>query len=253
MLKCWLLLGCLIVLSPSLGCGSNADSVVAPQDPHSAVLGVWVEPCNPTQTTQLASAVAISPDLVATVAHPFTEFRRFTLYSAEGKEHGATFVWFDPDIDLALLRLDSPTETFLALRSTPINDGDLVRVLVPRRDHVDFEAAGVETGPLGDNKEIAPDSLVREGSVLRQVTATLDGRGQRAAIEISADIQAGDSGAPLVDENDTIAGIVFASVKRSERGWAVAASEVEHARSALAGDATAHRTDPDLGRCVNPD
>jgi hypothetical protein len=63
-------------------------------------------------------------------------------------------------------------------------------------------------------------------TVLRRVTASLDGVGERAAIEIGADIKPGDSGAPVVDDDGRIAGLVFASSRVGERGWAVAASEL---------------------------
>jgi S1-C subfamily serine protease len=69
--------------------------------------------------------------------------------------------------------------------------------------------------------------------VLRRVTASLDGVGQRAAIEIEADIRPGDSGAAVVDDDGRIAGLVFASSRVGERGWVVAASELSGALTSI--------------------
>ena len=55
--------------------------------------------------------------------------------------------------------------------------------------------------------------------VLRRVTATLDGA-RRPALELSARVQPGDSGAPVTDADGRLVGLVFA--RGDDSAWAVA-------------------------------
>ena len=77
---------------------------------------------------------------------------------------------------------------------------------------------------------------IKQATVLRSVSATLDGEGHRQAVELSASIDPGDSGAPVVDADGHAVGMVFASSRRDDRGWAVAAAELEAAIAAVADE-----------------
>jgi hypothetical protein len=52
--------------------------------------------------------------------------------------------------------------------------------------------------------------LGRPAPVVRQIDASVDGGPKRRALEIRADVEIGDSGAPLVTPTGRVAGVVFA-------------------------------------------
>jgi S1-C subfamily serine protease len=78
---------------------------------------------------------------------------------------------------------------------------------------------------------------IKTGTIARLVNATLDGEGRRKAIELAAiDIDPGDSGAPVVNEDGDAVAMVFAAARAEERAWAISAVELR--------DAVAHAFDP---------
>ena len=77
---------------------------------------------------------------------------------------------------------------------------------------------------------------IREGTIRRLVTITLDGAGRRAGIELDVEIEPGDSGAPVLTVDDSIAGLVFATNRNAPTGWAIAASELRPVLGQLATD-----------------
>lgn len=199
---------------------SSSQPVVPPAE---AVVRLRMEPCT-GELELTAVGVAVDDGIIATVAHAFDGARQ-VMVTVDGRGVPATIVWLDPDRDLALLDLDGeggsdPTDRpWLPLGESA--DGDEVEVLIPP------PASEDETG--GDGVEAKP------GVVLQQVQATLDGDGERAAIEIRADIERGDSGAPVVNDQGQVIGVVFATARGDERGWVIAASEIRAALDAQPG------------------
>ncbi len=87
----------------------------------------------------------------------------------------------------------------------------------------------------------------KTGTIARLVNATLDGEGRRKAIELAAiDIDPGDSGAPVVNEDGDAVAMVFAAARADERAWAVSALELRDA-VAVALDPT---TEPSRLSCA---
>jgi Trypsin-like peptidase domain len=69
--------------------------------------------------------------------------------------------------------------------------------------------------------------LGRPAPVVRHVTARVDGGAPRPALVVRADVEAGDSGAPLVTAGGRVAGVVFArSRTRANTAYAVDAPAV---------------------------
>lgn len=196
---------CLVVL----GAGTGACS----EDPPltSSAFHLDAEPCLGT-IGQRASGTAIGPDLVATVAHSLDGSAGFALLDSSGAEVGAAVVYLDPVKDVALLRLDEPADHHLPL-AAPEGPGP-----------VSLVSYGTDDGPE-----------VREGRLLELVDATLEGEGRRAAAKLSADIEAGDSGAAVVDPDGRMVAMVFATVRGVDRGWAISATELEAAVENLDG------------------
>lgn len=176
------------------------------------VFRVEIEACGGA-SHQRATALAVGPDLVATAAHTFESARGAILRSVDGTEITTEIAYLDLDRDVALLTVDTNSMEVFDLAEAA--DGD--EVTIPT--YAD------------------PDGLeVKEATVLRSVRATLDGEGRRRAIELAASIGQGDSGAPVVDGEGRAVGMVFAAARRDDRGWAVAAAELEMAMAALTDD-----------------
>ena len=185
------------------GCGGDD-----PIDPRAAVLEVLLDGCG-RGVEDRATATAIGDGLALTVAHSFDDARAVALRAVDGDEVAAELVFIDRDRDIALLRFDeapgaSPQPT-LIVRSDADDPTDEARIVVHR-----------------DGANVIETVLV-----VQRTAVTLDGEGRRDGIELSAVIEPGDSGAPLLGDDEHIIGMVFASSRTSDTGWAIAASELE--------------------------
>lgn len=171
-------------------------------DLPAAVYRVEVDQCQGADL-QIATAVAVGSDVLATVAHSLAGAETVTLKTASGQEMTARLIYFDPLKDIALLRLDQPSHEVLTL-AAPVEQSQVTVV-----------TAAVEDGPA-----------LKPATILSLVDATLDGEGERAAIRLAADISPGDSGAPVVDDDGAMVGMVFATARGDSVGWAVSSSEI---------------------------
>jgi S1-C subfamily serine protease len=197
------LLGAWFGLSALAGC--VADD---PIDLQAAVLRVSLNSCRPNVENR-ATAVSIGDGLALTVAHSFEETRAVQLVGAGGVEVDAEVVMLDRDRDIAVLAFQQNAfgpvaAQGLEMRSDADDPLDEARVVIHRLD-------GTFVAPV---------------TILRRVSVTLDGEGRRQGIEIEAEIERGDSGAPIVDDKDRIIGMVFAASRAGETGWTIAASEL---------------------------
>lgn len=154
----------------------------------------------------IATGVALSDGRIATVAHTFEGVERITIVGHDGTERAVEVVWLDPEVDIAILE-PADTGDLLWLALGPVDDGDAVSIITAA--------------------EGAPASKPAE--VRRQLDLTLDGAGRRAGLELEADIDPGDSGAPVVDQTGRVVGMVFATDRTEPTAWAVAAAELEAA------------------------
>lgn len=183
--------------STETGPGSLNDTVFAVK---TTICGTTIE--------QRAVGVAVDRTVVATVAHVFSSAESFELEASAGRRQEAELIWLDRERDLALARLQEPVEHWLDLGT--IGDGDDVRIVTI-----------VEGEPM-----------VETGRTIRHVTATLDGAGERAAIELDAAIDRGESGSPVVGPDGALVAMVFAAARGEDRGWAVDAIEIDTALAA---------------------
>lgn len=215
----------LAIVVPWLGaCATGAvDSGVGPDDRSAveaseAVYAVAAEACG-TGIEQLGSGVAVADDLIATVAHTLDGSRAVTVTSATGTVLDVDPVWIDLDRDLALLRVDGAPIPWLELGSLDHgeNEGE-------NEDQIDVELAVEVVTAVGEEWP-----SIKTATVVRAVEVTLDGEGARAGLELEADIEAGDSGAPVIAPDGTVIGIVFAANRGDSTAWAIAAKEIEAA------------------------
>lgn len=195
-----------------VACGadpSNVDNAAAgPEvvDVNDAILGVELEQCVGAALGR-ATAVVVGPRTVVTVAHPFATAASAELVGRDGRAWTGRLITVDALVDLAVIELDDEHPAPLA------------------RGRVETGAIGELIGYGGSRAAGEPRTLDYE--VLRRTRITLDGEGERGAIEIAAAIEVGDSGAPLIDADGRVAGIVFAASRSADRGWAVDEHEVE--------------------------
>jgi len=151
---------------------------------------VTVRVLGPTGAAELASGVVVAPGRVLTVAHVLAEGGRIEV---DGRP--ATVARTRPGQDLALL--DVPGVSGPDVRYGPARGP--VRVLLP---------GGAERAALR-----------------RRIVAHLTdapGRPRRAALELAVRVAPGDSGAPVVDADGDVVGILFArSTRREGTAYAV--------------------------------
>ncbi|MDQ1375050.1 MAG: hypothetical protein QOJ09_2388 [Actinomycetota bacterium] len=156
------------------------------------------------------SGVVVGAGLVVTNAHVVAGASRPVVY-AGGRVLAATPVLFDPDLDLALLRVSGLAAP--ALRLAP---GD-----VPRGAH------GAALGYPGDGPfHVEPAAVRRAFDAIgrdiynRRVV-------HRPVYELQAHLRPGNSGGPVVAADGTVIGIVFSkSAFRDDIGYAIRSSAV---------------------------
>ncbi len=176
----------------------------------------------------IGTGVAVGDDLVLTVAHAVAGAEDdLRIVTPRGEERQVTVIGFDSERDLALLAVEGLDATPVVLGSAGKGDsGTIVAV----------------------NGDLAVELI--EYTVLRVVNARSaniynEGHVERDALDIEARIEPGVSGAPLVDSNGEVVGIVFARSKNREvGGYALATSEITTFL-----DSVDPGTVADIGRC----
>lgn len=194
-----------VTVAAGLGLLLSACSQDEPPGIESAVFVVSLDGCAQNIENR-ATAVAIDDGLALTVAHSFDEVDGVTLLAPDGSELPAQLVYIDVERDIALLAYEAPVGSIdtLDIRDDSDDPAEQARIVVERDDRI----------------------VVDTVRLVRRTEVTLDGAGRRNGIEIEGIIDPGDSGAPVVDDQGRIIGIVFASTRASDTGWAVAGSEL---------------------------
>lgn len=148
--------------------------------------------------------------LVATNAHVVAGVHSITISDERG-QHPATVVWFDPNLDFAVLRSSG-----LAGAPLPIDSTDAVR-----------GTAGAVLGfPGGGPFDAQPATVLDEttavGRNIYDESTTV-----RSIYDLQADVEPGNSGGPLVLPSGAVLGVVFAkSVTEQGVGYALTAKQI---------------------------
>ncbi|MBX4191148.1 MarP family serine protease [Candidatus Saccharibacteria bacterium] len=152
-----------------------------------------------------------APNLVVTNAHVVAGIKNPQVVD-KFKTYQATAVWFDPNLDIAVLRVKNLPDQPLTLSEDILPDADAVAVL-------GFPHGGAlvaENAAIIDHVRAVGRNIYNKG-----VT-------QRDIYEVQADIQQGDSGGPLLAPDGTVAGVIFAkSVSQNGIGYALLTNQVE--------------------------
>lgn len=165
------------------------------------------------------SGFVVGTDLVATNAHVVAGIAHPVVQDVNGS-HNARVVWFDPNLDFAVLRVSGLAGKPLSLDSNNVDPGTPGAVL-------GYPGGGAfNAGPAAvlDEFEASGHNIYDSGLTLRSV------------YEIQATVIPGNSGGPLVSENGDVMGIVFAeSTTYQHVGYALTMakviSEIQQARN----------------------
>lgn len=147
--------------------------------------------------------VVTNAHVVAGVASPY-------ILDANG-QHQATVVWFDPNLDLAVLRTDNLAGKPLTMSADRLAQNANAAVLgYPGGGNFSARAAKVLDEFMANGRNIYD-----EGNTVRDV------------YEVKADIIPGNSGGPLIDKNGVVRGVVFAqSTTYDKVGYALTMQKV---------------------------
>ncbi|HET8709403.1 MAG TPA: MarP family serine protease [Candidatus Saccharimonadales bacterium] len=156
------------------------------------------------------SGFVVGTNLIATNAHVVAGIRQPYVLDANGT-HTAQPIWFDPDLDFAVLKVNNLAGDPLVFSNADVHRG----------------TAGAVLGyPGGGNFEADP------AAVLDEFTATgrniyNQGETERDVYEIRAKVVPGNSGGPVIVKDGSVIGIVFAeSTKYPHIGYALTNDQV---------------------------
>jgi S1-C subfamily serine protease len=157
------------------------------------------------------SGFVVAPNLVMTNAHVVAGIKRPQVVD-HLKTYQSTAVWFDPNLDIAVLRVKNLPDVPLTVSEDVLPDADAVAVL-------GFPGGGAlvaENAAVIDHVRAIGRNIYNHGVI------------QRDIYEVQANIQQGDSGGPLIAPDGTVAGVTFAkSVTQDNVGYALLASQIK--------------------------
>lgn len=168
------------------------------------------------------SGFVVGKDLVATNAHVVAGVRQPAVVDTAGS-HRATVIWFNPDLDFAVLRTEG-----LAGPALNIADG----IVSPNTE-------GAVLGyPGGGGFSADPAAVVDQFTALGRDIYNRN-RTTRDVYEIQATIVPGNSGGPLIASDGSVIGVVFAASTSYEQvGYALTSptifKEVQQAQARMA-------------------
>jgi S1-C subfamily serine protease len=159
---------------------------------------------------QDGTGFAVAKDLIVTNAHVIAGESRTRVYTEDGRHLDTELVAFDPNRDLALLRVPG-----LALPALTLGEG-----------HVDEQGA-LFGHPGGGDLRQAPvriaEQIVARGSDISRTAST-----RRQVFVLAAVTAPGDSGAPVVDVAGQVVGVMFAyDISRQTTAYALTRGELD--------------------------
>jgi S1-C subfamily serine protease len=158
------------------------------------------------------SGWAVQPGIVVTNAHVVAGADDTTVTSQDGSELDATPIYYEPNQDLALLRVG----------------GELPTLPISKRRPVGSDAAVLgypENGPyaltparIGETRDTISDDSYGNGPVERTITA------------LSGTVRSGNSGGPVVNDRGEAVATVFAATTTGPKGgFAIPAEQLREA------------------------
>jgi S1-C subfamily serine protease len=162
----------------------------------------------------------VAPQRVITNAHVVAGTDRVKVESTDGMLE-ATVVMYDPETDVAILKVPELQEPALQLASNPATSG----------------MSGLVLGYPLDGPYTASAARVRDRIRLRGPNIYNTSTVVRNVYTVRAVVRSGNSGGPLLDESGQVLGIVFgAAVDNDETGFVLADNEITQDVAAAPSD-----------------
>ena len=159
---------------------------------------------------QEGTGFVVAPGLVVTNAHVVAGEPHTRLEENDGTRFDAVVVAFDPNRDLAVLRVPG-----LGLPALPRGEGR-----VDDRGALFGRPGG---GPLRESPVRIAEEIVARGTNIERSAAT-----RREVFVLAAVTEPGDSGAPLVDRDGRVIGVIFAfDLSRPTTAYALTNRELD--------------------------
>lgn len=156
------------------------------------------------------SGFVVAKGIVVTNAHVVAGIVYPKVINSDGT-YSAEAVWFDPNLDIAVLKVPGLPNAALTLKSQVLPDGDAAAVL-------GYPGGGplvVGNAAVIDEIDAVGRNIYGQGTVSRNI------------YEVQAGVEPGNSGGPLVGPDGSVAGVVFAkSVSQNNLGYAILINQV---------------------------
>ncbi len=158
------------------------------------------------------SGWAVRPNLIVTNAHVVAGADDTTVTTQSGVELDATAVYYQPEDDLALLRVEAELPPMpMASKG---RDGAAAAVL----GYPENGPYAVTPARVGETRETVSEDSYGRGPIDRTITA------------LGGDVRSGNSGGPLLTKDGKVVGVVFAATTSGPKGgFAVPVEEVRQA------------------------
>lgn len=156
------------------------------------------------------SGFVASDDLVATNAHVVAGINRPYIQDTNGN-HPATVIWFDPDLDFAVLRAGNLAGKPLVISTANVATGTPAAVL---------------GYPGGGDFAADPAAILHQ---IKAIGRNIYGSGRtiRDIYEVQAEIIPGNSGGPLIAQDGSVIGVIFAeSTSYDHVGYALTTAKI---------------------------
>jgi S1-C subfamily serine protease len=149
-----------------------------------------------------------APGLVVTNAHVVAGEDDTTVTTQEGASLDATPVFYDPENDLALLRVEADLP---ALRIAPDPKSGTAAAVLGYPENGPYSVAPAR---LGETRDTISDDSYGNGPIRRQIASLRGG------------VRSGNSGGPIVDNRGRVLGTVFAATTSGTPGGFAVPDEV---------------------------
>lgn len=161
------------------------------------------------------SGFVVGKGIVVTNAHVVAGIARPQIVDSQGT-YRATPIWFDPNLDIAVLRVSGLSDPALTLTGSTLPDSDAAAIL-------GYPGGGplvAGNAVIIDNIKAIGRNIYNQGEVSRQI------------YEVQGTVEPGNSGGPLLAPDGKVAGIIFAkSLSQNDVGYAILINQVKSAIS----------------------
>ena len=216
-------------LGPSPGTGPPPEDVAIPAAIRDRVRASTVKVTG-TACGRLLSGSGFSPadDVIVTNAHVVAGVTRPSVLTTGGRRVQATVVVFDPDRDLAVLRVPGLNQAALPVGDSEVGDEGAVYGHPGGQDQLEISPARIETKVNAQGRDLYGDRQIR-----------------RQILVLASALEPGDSGGALVDIAGRVVGVAFAvAPDRPATAYALASEELRAVLAVPRGDQVA------TGPCV---